>query len=56
MEGKKVSLLVRETLEDKLREFDKKQFDGKMKQAYLDLAAENLEISENFKHSDSENL
>jgi len=56
LEGKKVSLLVRESLEDKLREIERKQFEERMKQAYLDLAEENMEISEDFQHVDSENL
>ena len=55
-QGKKVSALVRESIEEKLEQIDKKIFEEKMKQAYQDLAQENLEISEDFKYVDTENL
>ncbi len=56
VEGKKMSVLVRECIEQKLRRIEKKVFEEKMKNAYLDLARENMEISKDFKYSDSENL
>jgi len=56
IEGKKMSVLVRECIEQKLRRIEKKVFEEKMKNAYLDLAQENLEISKDFEYSDSENL
>ena len=55
-QGKKVSALVRESIEEKLEQIDKKIFEEKMKQAYQDLAQENLKISEDFKYVDTENL
>ncbi len=56
IEGKKMSVLVRECIEQKLRRIEKKVFEEKMKNAYLDLARENLETSKDFEYSDSENL
>jgi len=56
IEGKKMSVLVRESIEQGLRRIEKKIFEEKMKNAYLDLARENLEISKDFEYSDAENL
>ena len=56
IEGKKMSVLVRECIGQKLRRIEKKVFEEKMKNAYLDLARENLETSKDFEYSDSENL
>jgi len=56
IEGKKMSVLVRECIEQKIRRIEKKVFEEKMKNAYLDLARENLETSKDFEYSDSENL
>jgi predicted DNA-binding protein len=56
IEGKKMSVLVRESIEQKLRRIEKRVFEEKMKNAYLDLARENLEISKDFEYSDAENL
>jgi predicted DNA-binding protein len=56
LQGKKVSVLVRESIEEKLEQIDKKIFEEKMKQAYHGLAQENLKISEDFKYVDTENL
>ena len=50
IEGKKMSVLVRESIEQELRRIEKKVFEEKMKNAYLDLAQENLEISKDFEH------
>jgi predicted DNA-binding protein len=55
-QGKKVSTLVRESIEEKLEQIDKKIFEEKMKRAYQELTQENLKISEDFKYVDSENL
>ena len=55
-QGKKVSVLVRESIEEKLEEIEKVILEKKMKQAYQALAQENLKISEDFKYVDSENL
>jgi len=55
-QGKKVSTLVRESIEEKLEQIDKKIFEKKMKRAYQELTQENLKISEDFKYVDSENL
>lgn len=55
-QGKKISALVRESIEDKLDAIENKIFEDKMKSAYLAMAQENLEFSEEFRHVDSENL
>ena len=55
-QGKKASTLVRESIEEKLEEIEKKIFEEKMKSAWQALAQENLKISEDFKYVDSENL
>ena len=55
-QGKKVSVLVRESIEEKLEQIDRKIFEEKMMCAYQELAQENLKISEDFKYVDSENL
>ena len=55
-QGKRVSALVRESIEEKLEDIEKKIFEEKMKCAYQELAQENLKISEDFKYVDSENL
>ena len=56
LQGKKVSVLVRESIEEKIKQTEKKMFEEEMKHAYLDLAQENLEISKDFEHIDAENL
>ena len=55
-QGKRVSTLVRESIEEKLEDIEKKIFEEKMKRAYQALAQENMKISEDFKYVDSENL
>ena len=55
-QGKKVSTLVRESIEEKIEQIDKKILEEKMKCAYQELAKENLKISEDFKYVDTENL
>ena len=54
--GKKISALVRESIEEKLENIEREIFEEKMKCAYQELAQENLEIAEDFKYVDSENL
>ena len=56
LEGKKVSVLVRESIEEKLEQISRRIFEENMKEAYLGLASENLQISEDFEHADAENL
>ena len=48
--------MVRESIEEKIKQTEKRMFEEEMKQAYLDLAQENLEISKDFEHIDAENL
>ena len=55
-QGKKVSALVRESIEEKLESIEKEMFEEKMKRAYQELAQENLKVSENFKYVDTENI
>ena len=55
-QGKKVSTLVRESIEEKLEQIDKKIFEENMKQAYQGMEQENLKISDDFKYVDTENL
>ena len=56
LQGKKVSVLVRESIEAKIKQTEKKMFAQEMKRAYQDMAQENLEISKDFEHIDAENL
>ncbi len=55
-QGKKVSALVRESIEEKLNHLDQKLYEEQMKAAYQDLACENISICEDFKYADTENL
>ena len=55
-QGKKISALVRESIEEKVAQIDKQIFEEKMKRAYQELAQENLKTSEDFKYVDTENL
>ena len=55
-QGKKVSVLVRESIDENIKQIEKKMFEEKMKCAYQELAQENLKISEDFKHIDTENI
>jgi len=55
-QGKKVSALVRESIEEKIEQIDKNIFEEKMRCAYQELAQENLKISEDFKYVDTENI
>ena len=56
LQGNKVSVLVRESIEEKIKQTEKKMFEEEMKHAYLDLGQENLKISKDFEHIDAENL
>ena len=53
-QGKKVSVLVRESIEEKLNQLDQQVFAEQMKAAYQDLAEENISICEDFKYSDAD--
>ena len=55
-EGKNVSTLVRESIEEKLKQLDRQDLEERMKAAYQDLAEENISICDDFKFSDAENL
>ncbi len=55
-QGKKVSSLVRESIEEKLDRLDQKVFSERMKVAYQGLSEESISICEDFKFSDAENL
>jgi len=54
--GKNVSTLVRESIEEKLKQLDRQDLEERMKVAYQDLAEENIRICEDFKFSDADNL
>lgn len=56
LKGKNISVLVRECIEEKLKQIDKEIFEEEMKCAYQELAQENLKISDDFKYVDTENL
>ncbi|MEW5949659.1 MAG: hypothetical protein AB1711_09665 [Thermodesulfobacteriota bacterium] len=56
LQGKKLSVLIRESIEEKLEQIEKERFEEEMKSAYQELAQENLEILEDFKYVDAENL
>lgn len=53
---KNISVLVRESIEENLKQIEKNFLEEKMKQAYLYLSQENLEISKDFEQIDAENL
>jgi len=55
-QGKKVSVFVRESIEEKLTRIDRQAFEEQMKNAYEDLAEESLRVAEDFKYADAENL
>ncbi len=55
-QGKKVSALVRESIEEKLARTERALFEEKMREAYLGMAEENLQTVEEFKFVDAENL
>jgi predicted DNA-binding protein len=55
-QGKRMSDFIRETIEEKLSQMDRQNFEAQMKTAYQGLAEENIRISDDFKYADSENL
>ncbi len=55
-QGKRMSDFIRETIEEKLSQMDRQNFEAQMKAAYQGLADENIRISDDFKYADSENL
>ncbi|MEW6614033.1 MAG: hypothetical protein AB1401_00960 [Thermodesulfobacteriota bacterium] len=56
LQGKKISALVRESIDEKISRIERELFEEKMKTAYEGLSEENACISEDFKYVDSENL
>ena len=56
LEGKKVSVLVRESIDEKIAQIRRRAFEEKMKAAYQGLAKENLWISKDFNHADAEHI
>jgi predicted DNA-binding protein len=56
LQGKNISALVRESIEEKISSIERELFEEKMKTAYKGLSEENIRISEDFKYADSENL
>jgi hypothetical protein len=52
-QGKKVSALVSESIEEKLARTERVLFEEKMRAAYLEMAEENLATVEEFKHADA---
>ena len=55
-QGMNVTTFIRKSIEEKLSTMEKAYLEAKMKEAYLELAQENLAISEEFKFVDAENL
>ncbi len=55
-QGKKVSALVRESIEEQLGRLERKQFEEKMREAYIEMAGENLDTVQEFKYVDAENF
>lgn len=55
-QGMNVTTFIRKSIEEKLSTMEKAYLETKMKEAYLELAQENLAISEEFKFVDAENL
>ena len=53
---KKMYDFIRETIEEKLRQMDRQNFEVQLKAAYQGLAEENILISNDFKYTDAENL
>ncbi|GKT06845.1 hypothetical protein [Desulforhabdus sp. TSK] len=55
-QNKKVSALVRESIEEKVAQMEQKLFEENMRKAYLDMADENRITADEFRYSDAENL
>lgn len=55
-QGKRISDFIRETIEEKLSQMDRQNFEAQMKAAYQGLADEHIQITDDFKYADSENL
>jgi predicted DNA-binding protein len=54
--GRNVSALARESIEEKVRQLEREVFEEKMRDAYIDMAGENVRTAEDFRYSDAENL
>ncbi len=55
-EGRNVSTLVRDAIEEKLMQLERQDREKQMKAAYQDMAEENIRICEDFRFADAENL
>lgn len=56
-QSKDISVMVREFVEEKLAQIERRMsYEDKMKLAYLEMAEENLRISEDFRYADAENI
>jgi len=55
-QGMKMSALVRESINEKINQLNKKWLEEDMKAAYEGLAEENTQAAQEFRFSDSENL
>ena len=55
-QGKKISALVRESIEEKISRTENQVFEEKMKTAYQEMAEENAMITRDFQYADAENL
>ncbi len=54
--GQKISVLVRESIEQKVEEAERQIFEERMREAYLEMAEENLSTVEDFNYADAKNL
>ena len=55
-QGKRMAEFIRETIEEKLSQMDRQNFEAQMKSAYQEMAEENIQYLDDFKYADSENL
>jgi metal-responsive CopG/Arc/MetJ family transcriptional regulator len=55
-EGRNVSTLVRDAIEEKLQQLERQDREKQMKAAYQDLADENIRVCGDFRFADAENL
>lgn len=54
--GKNLSILVRQSIKEKVLELERQLFEESMREAYLGLADDNLRTVEDFRYADAENL
>lgn len=55
-QGKNMSTLVRESINEKIAQLNKKWLEEDMKAAYQGLAEENSQLADEFKFTDAENI